>query len=456
MKEMSIQKLAKVINASEIGSGDNSITRITTDSRMIKPGDCFFAIKGQNFDGHDYLKEAFAAGAACAVVSEAKALDDKMLLKVDDTIEALGVLARYWREKMGFEVVAVTGSAGKTTTKNMIFHIISKYRRCHQSPKSFNNNIGVPLTLLGAEPDIEIVIAEIGSNHPGEIAPLSKIAAPDIALITNIYPTHMEGFGSIEAIIKEKTSIADGLKSGGKFLINGDFENLCQYCRENGIEFDTFGKNKSCSIHPEQISNSGGENILVIEGTEVIVPLAGRANVENAIAAWGICRKFSISAGQFANAMGTMRPLEMRLELLEIGPVSVINDCYNANPASMANALDYMSSIAGGRRRLFICGQMAELGDKSEEYHSDLGRKIAEAGVDTLLAVGAYAEIVAEAAQAATKTPLRSECLENTAQLCDNIHNYVQADDIILVKASRTAGFECVAEKLEKLFAPDS
>ena len=179
-------------------------TGVSTDSRTVKPGDCFFAIAGENFDGHDYIDEVFSKGAVCAVVSrcskeEAREMrDEKRILRVDDTIKALGDLARQYRKKAGYKVIAITGSVGKTTTRQITHHVLSQHFKTHQSPKSFNNNIGLPLTLLNSPKGTEIVIAELGSNHPGEIAYLTQIAAPDIAVVTNIYSAHLEGFGSLE------------------------------------------------------------------------------------------------------------------------------------------------------------------------------------------------------------------------------------------------------------------
>jgi len=247
MKQLAIQTLAQIIKAhlepdtsheSRVTGHEPCFTGVSIDSRTTRPGDCFFAIIGNNCDGHDYVLDAFARGAVCAVVSKhvsscvvrdayrgkentqyAIRNTQYNILKVADTVNALGDLARHYRRHNNFKVIAITGSVGKTTTRQIIYHVLSRHYRCYQAPKNYNNNIGLPLTLLGADPQHRIIIAELGSSSPGEIAYLARIAQPDIAVITNVHPAHLEGFGDRQAIIQEKLSIAEQLKPNG-LLIN--------------------------------------------------------------------------------------------------------------------------------------------------------------------------------------------------------------------------------------------
>ena len=239
MKKLSIENLAKIIKAGHKTLGTSyDVTDVSTDSRSIKPGDCFFAISGDNFDGHNFLADVFAQGAACAVVSKDIPADEfpgKATLRVSDTIKALGDLACWYRNDCKFKVIAITGSAGKTTTRQIAHHVLSRYFRVFQSPKSFNNFIGLPLTLLGAEPNQQIIIVELGSNHPGEIEYLTRIALPDIAVVTNVYPAHLAGFGSVEKIAEEKLSITKGLASSGALIINADCPPLLNTARRAGF-----------------------------------------------------------------------------------------------------------------------------------------------------------------------------------------------------------------------------
>ncbi len=459
MKKISITELSGIINASIVESGSEMQVSagVSTDSRTVKTGDCFFAIAGEKFDGHNYIRDAFAKGAVCVVVErgiETKDFADKFVLKVRDTIEALGIFAGRYRKQAGFKVVAITGSAGKTTTKQIVAHVLGRNFNVHCSPKSFNNNIGLPLTLLGAEQDIEIVIAELGSNHPGEISYLTRIASPDVAVVTNVHPAHLEGFGDIQTIVREKLSIADGLGPDGVLIINGDFKKLVDTCRASDMKFLTFGKSDGSDYWAGDIRQDGCAGRFTIDGVEVCLPLAGSGNIENALAAWAVCSRFGIEAADFARAVRTLPVVSMRTELLQAGTLTILNDCYNANPASMKNALEILAGIdsTGRGRKVFICGEMAELGQQAEKLHTELGMLIAEAKVALVLAIGPLARIAAETAKASARDDLQIKCFEDTPSACNKLHEFIQDYDIILVKGSRTASLERTVEKLQELF----
>jgi UDP-N-acetylmuramoyl-tripeptide--D-alanyl-D-alanine ligase len=460
MKEFSIKDLAEITGAELPSSCSKantfSFTGVSTDSRTTKAGDCFIAILGDNFDGHDFVTDAFAKGAACAIASKDIGQEEyagKYVLKVKDTVKALGELAREYRRRAGYKVVAITGSAGKTSTRQIIYHVLSKHFNVHQSPKSFNNQIGMPLTLLGSGLDVQIVIAELGSNHPGEISYLTRIAEPDIAVVTNVHPAHLEGFGDVQTIIQEKSSIAEGLKSDGVFIINGDFDQLVDTCRAKGLSFTTFGKSDGCDYQADNIYPDGTASRFTIDGTEVYLPLAGSGNVENALAAWTVCNQFGLNIGDFAEALQTLPPVSMRAEIQNIGTLTVLNDCYNANPASMKNALDILAQIdqTGRRRRVFICGDMAELGPQTGQLHAELGKYIIQAGVQLLLTVGKLAEITATSVKAISSDNMQIKCYEDAVSISNNLHKYIKDYDIILIKGSRVAKLETVVEKLKEL-----
>ena len=440
-----------------------SFTGVSTDSRSVKVGDCFFAIVGEKFDGHDYIDEAFKKGAVCAVVSRASCAriegetpSTPRIVKVDDTIKALGDLAREYRKKAGYKVVAVTGSVGKTTTRQIIHHVLSQHFRTHQSPKSFNNNIGLPLTLLNAPHGTQVVIAELGTNHPGEIGYLTRIAAPDIAVVTNVHQAHLEGFGSLDAIVQEKMSIIEGLLPFGVMIINSEFEELTNFCREKKIDYLSFGRSKNSDsfaenicFHPDLIGSS-----FTIEGVEVELPLPGPGNVENALAAWTVCKLFDISAQDFAKSLKTFSGTIMRAEVMQVGTLTVLNDCYNANPASMKNALEILSHIDPSKKRrlVFICGDMAELGTQSEILHVKLGEDVARANVDVMLTVGRLSKISAKTAREQSKKKLKIKSFEDTLSACNKLHEFIKDYDIILVKGSRIAGLEAAVDKLKEIY----
>lgn len=453
MKKFSIEALAEIIKAKPHKNIKGSFTGISTDSRAIKTGECFFAIGGENFDGHNFVADVFNKGAACAVISkDVKNIPPgKIILKVKDTIAALGDFAAIYRRLNNFKVVAITGSVGKTTTRQIAYEVLRRHFRVHTAPKNFNNNIGLPITLLGADENDEIILTELGTDHPGEIAPLSKIAQPDIAVVTTVEPAHLEGFGSIEAILEEKLSILQGLKQGGALIINGDNKLLTMACKNKKIKFISFGESTGCDIRYERATSR-----FTIDGIEVVLPLPGPGNVKNALAAFAICDRFGLSAKDFAEGVKTLSAVPMRTELLKVGSLTVINDCYNANPASTKNALDILANFGKSRKQnsrlVFICGDMAELGQQSDKLHSQLGRYAAKAGVDVLLAVGKFAETIAQEAARTAKNQIAINCFEDTASVCNNLEKFVKDSDIVLVKGSRASKLETVTEKLKRLF----
>lgn len=466
MDPISIEALARVLGAAvtrrpascDVETASPGITGVSTDSRTAGPGDCFFAIAGGSFDGHDYVGEVFRKGAACAVVS--RPVNGEQipgpLLRVPDTIHALGDLARDYRRRCRFTVVALTGSVGKTTTRQIIHHVLSRHFRTHQASKSFNNNIGLPLTLLGARPDDQVVVAELGSNHPGEIAYLTRIAEPNIAVVTNAHPAHLEGFGNLAMIVREKLSIAEGLAADGTFIINGDIEPLVTTCRNSGKSFLTFGKSAGATYRAENIACGALDSTFTIGGTRVRLPLPGPGNVENALAAWAVCDRLGLSAESFAQALASMRGVAMRAEPVQIGTLTVLNDCYNANPASMKNALVMLRNLRTAdaanrdRRLVFVCGEMAELGEQTESLHAELGATVAETGVDLLVTIGEPPRTTARVAREGARRGLQVECFGDAASACDRLPDLIRGNDIVLVKGSRMARLERVVERLTK------
>ena len=455
MKEFSITALAQIMKA-EPAEIAGFLTGVSVDSRTIKAGDCFFAVAGENFDGHDYVADAFAKGAACAVVADEPRGDlaGCKVLRVKDTIGALGDFARQYRRQIGFKVVAITGSTGKTTTRQIAYHVLSRHFRVFQAPKNFNNSIGLPLTLLGAGQDDQIIVAELGSNRPGEISYLTDITQPDIAVVTNVHPAHLEGLGDLQTITREKLSISEDLREDGVFFINADCEQLVESCRAAGIEFTTFGKTENSDIRACNITCTGVSTTFMIEGTSVFLPLPGLGNVENALAALAICSQFGVTGEDFADAVRTLPAVHMRAELLQIGTLTVLNDCYNANPVSMKNALDILINLgsANNRRLVFICGDMAELGRQREQLHAEAGTFIARAKVRLLLAVGSLAKIAARAAKETAEYDLQIKCFEDVRSVCNNLEEFVRDSDIVLVKGSRSVALEPAVEKLKEIF----
>lgn len=455
MKETPVKKLAEIIDAPDIGC-EQVITSVSTDSREIKSGGCFFAIKGENFDGHNFLESAFQTGAVCAVVNKSASLKpevkDYPLLKVDNTVKALGRFAKFYRNEQNFKTVSITGSVGKTTTKSILYQVLSEKFKCHQAPKSFNNYIGLPLTILSAEPDTQILITELGSNHPGEISNLTEIATPDIAIITAIAASHLDGFKNLESIIEEKLSIAEGLKPGGTLIINGDNPRLTADAQRKGLEFTTFGLSDKNDVSAADIRLYPGSNEFKIEDIQVKLPLPGTAAVSNALAAWSVCRILDIKVETFAEGIARLKPVDKRSQIRKFGNLTVIDDCYNANPASMKNALEILRRFGEKEngRTVFICGDMAELGSRAGELHIRLGQQAAEFDVSVMVAIGEQSRLAGR--HFTEKRGREINFFPDTDTACNNLEKIIKDTDIILVKGSRTAGLEKIVQKLEQIF----
>ncbi|MHC4265105.1 MAG: UDP-N-acetylmuramoyl-tripeptide--D-alanyl-D-alanine ligase [Planctomycetota bacterium] len=458
MNEFSITTLAEIISADiENTSSQHSFVGVSTDTRTIEPGQCFFAIKGEYLDGADYLDDAFDKGVACVVVNEntdTSRFPAEKILKVQDSLKALGDFAHWYRNRHDFKVIAITGSVGKTTTKNIVHHIISKHFRTYQAPKNYNTLTGLPLSILDSDPKDEILVLELGTNSSGEIAALSKIASPDIALITTVQPSHLEGFGSLENIAEEKTSITQSLKDNGPLIINADCPILISTCQNKDLKFLTFGKSPNVDFRAENITFNDTSSTFTIQNTTMHLPIPGLGAVENTIAAWAVCSQLEIKAQDFADALKNTPPVTMRTQIIKISDLIVINDCYNANPASMKNAIDILANFnrTENQRLVFICGDMAELGDQEQKLHAELGKYIAGSGIDLIVAVGPLAQTAAENATSLAQHNLQIKFCPDVLSACNNLTNYINHDDIILVKGSRVAKLELIVEKIKNVF----
>ena len=288
---------------------------------------------------------------------------------------------------------------------------------------------------------------------------LSVVLRPVVAVVTNTHPAHLEGFGSLETIVREKVSIAEGLSEEGVLIVNADIEPLAAAARETGKPLRRFGTSPDADYRVENVTHAGFSSTFTIGGQEMHLPLPGPGNVHNALAAWAVCDRLGVTLEQFAAALESLSGVAMRAEPVQIAALTVINDCYNANPASMNNALAVLGGLrgapesAGSRRLVFICGEMAELGPQTEALHAELGKAVARAGVDVLLTVGEPPKATARLAREAARHDLQVRCFDDTPAVCDNLETLIEKDDIILVKGSRTARLERVVDRLHELFA---
>jgi len=455
--EMRLDRVAEVIGGRWTApAGDLPATGVGIDSRRAEPGDLFVALRGERFDGHDYLEQAAARGAVAGVCS--RTVPDLPLpcIEVEDTVAALAALAAHNRDHATATVIAVTGSNGKTTTKGMIGHVLATTLRGQAADKSFNNHIGLPLTLLAAGGDDQYVVAEIGSSAPGEVERLAAIARPDIAVITSVGPAHLEGLGGLGGVVREKTSLLSHVPDGGLAVVNADQPDLRAATRAvlggggRRVELVTFGASPEADLRIVDVRGDlSGICFRLDAGPEIRLPLCGTHNAANAAAAFLVCRRMGLDADRIAAALATFQPAEMRLNVIRRGEVTIINDSYNANPASMAAAIEALVGLTGPaiRRRVLVAGDMLELGDQAPLWHERIGRQSGAAGVEVLIAAGDHARRTVAGARAASADIETVVCPDADGAAQEAVGR-LRDGDVVLVKGSRGMGMERVVEAI--------
>ena len=431
---------------------------VTIDSRAVNPGSAFVAIRGHRFDGHDYALVAAEAGAALLVISgpiQPPPPDSIAIIRVEDTVKALGQLGQAWLARVNPRILAVTGSVGKTTTKELLRGIMEQTGPTHATPGNFNNNIGLPLTLLTMPADTRNLILEMGMNHPGEIAALAALARPEVGLITAIAPVHLEGLGTMEAIAAAKAELLTGLRRGGAAVIPGNEPLLDPWKNElASTRLLTFGEDPGCDVQLLGRDASGQEGALIRlsimdEEVEIKLQLVGRHNAMNAAAAAAAALAARVEPETIARGLSSPLRLEHRSTLVTVGPYTVLDDCYNASPAAVRAALDTLGELAAGAPRAAILGAMLELGPEQLRYHRELGAHAASAGIDLLVTVG---ELGAEIARGAAEAGLpRQRCIE-TDTPAEAAHALTGAleEGWVLIKASHGARLDRALEALNK------
>jgi UDP-N-acetylmuramoyl-tripeptide--D-alanyl-D-alanine ligase len=336
-----------------------TVTGVSTDTRSIRAGDLFFALRGANFDAHDYLAQAFEKGAVAAIVDRDVPAPG-LTISVENTLTALGSLAAAYRMTLGARVVGVVGSNGKTTTKEMIAHVLGRDRRLVKAQGSFNNNVGVPVTIFQADERTESAVLEIGTNHPGEIDKLGEIARPDVAVLVSVGAEHLEGLGSLDGVADEETAIFDHLRSGGYAVVHDDPRILTRL-HLPPEKFITFGLTRSADLHPTWIDGMR----FGVRGVEFRLNLLGEWNIQNALAATAVAMLHGIPLDEIAARLADFRPPKMRMERLELAGVTIINDAYNSNPESASRAVREFSRFPSGGRRVAVVREHGERGPTS-------------------------------------------------------------------------------------------
>lgn len=439
---------------------------VSIDSRAVAPGQIFCALKGEHFDGHDFLKQACQAGAALLLVERAEpaaqiAGSGAGVLLVADALKALTQLATAYRRTLPCRVIAITGSAGKTTTKHLVHELLKGHFPGKASPKSFNNHIGVPLTILSAEPSDAYLVVEVGTNAPGEISALGRIVEPDVAIITHIGLAHLMGLGTPQGILKEKASLLSHVRTGGLAILNGDHPGLLPY-RTLVPNVITFGRGKDCDLRLSECRQQGPLLHFRVNNRQAFeLHMLGEHNAMNALAAIAAARSMKLSDEQIAQAMKKINPPPMRLDTQAIArpdgsAFTLINDAYNANPDSMAAALEVLKQLptrARGRR-VAILGDMAELGEASPALHRELGQRVVDSEIDLAVFIGHLSMYAAETALRHW-TEKRVHAIERLSDsAAAQVASLIGDGDVVLIKASRSQGFEKLVDPLSRPGAP--
>lgn len=441
------------------------VAGFSIDSRTIRPGEAFIALKGPRHDAHDYVRDALARGAAVAIVSEERRMTFppdmfKSLIGVLDTFQALQQLARLARRTWGRAVIGITGSTGKTTTKELLGALLSTRHRVLKSEGNLNNEYGLPLTLLRLQAGHKLAVLEMAMAHKGELAKLCQVAEPNMGLVTNVAPVHLEFFASVDEIAEAKRELLQGLAAPAVAVLNADDPYVRRFAESFSGKVYRFGIENPAEVRAENIMDHGcaGSEFELVVGRKrarVRLPLPGRAHVANALAAFAVASLLEIQPEQAAEVFAGFEAAPLRGALVRFAPgFTVVNDAYNSNPRALAAMAEALSRTPGARRRILVAGEMKELGANSAALHRQAGEKIAALGnIDLLAGVTGDARHLVEGATAAGYPRDRARFFETKQAVVDWLRGAVQAGDWVLLKGSRVVGLETLLEALEAGFA---
>ena len=421
-------------------------TGYSIDSRTIQPGEMFFAVRGDRLDGHDFVEAALAKGAVAVVVAReqlGRYEDQSRLLAVDDPLNALQHLAAAVRLLWGKPVVGVTGSAGKTTTKEIVAHVLATKFNVLKSVGNLNNHFGMPLQLLKLEAEHEIAVIEMGMSHAGEITTLAALAKPDCGVVTVVAPVHLEYFDSIAGIARAKYELIDSLPPNGIAVLNADDQYVSQFGRDFRGKVATFGLRKPASVFARNIealrpAGSAFDIGWNGETARAALPLLGEHSIYNALAGVAVGLQYGVSLGAAAASLSSLTAGDQRGQMLEFEGATIINDCYNSNPKALDSMVRALAQMPA-QRRIVVAGEMLELGPGGETMHRDCGQHMGVCGIDVVLGVRGLAKYTVEGAAAAN---VEGEFVATPEEAGEWLHHHVKPGDLVLVKASRGVKLE--------------
>ena len=443
------------------GEVARSVPAISTDTRTLRAGELFLALRGENFDGHDHVGAAASGGAVGAVVDRSFVAGDLppdfALVEVGDTLVAYQRIAACYRRSLPLKVIGITGSNGKTSTKDFAAAVLSRRFRVLKTEGNLNNHIGVPRILLRADRSHEVAVLEMGMNHPGEIEPLARMASPDVAIITNIGRAHLEFMGSREAIAQEKGMLAEAVGPDGTVILNGADEFTPSIARRTPARVMTVDAENATLRAERIVQDLDGSRFLIVAGTEASeasLPVTGRHMIGNALLAVAAGLALGVPLSECAAALGEANLTKGRLEKKLLHGRWVLDDSYNANPDSMSAALETLAALPAGGRRIAVLGKMGELGEAAEDGYRAVGKLAASKGIDCVVAVGGEARAIGLAARRAGGT--QTIFAVDTDQAARWLADFSREGDLILVKGSRSAGMERVLAALADLLSKTS
>ncbi len=448
--KLSLGKIAEFVSAVGEFPREQAVSAYSIDSRTVGPGQLFFAVKGERLDGHDFVREALEKGAVAAIVRRDRLgcyADKTRLLAVEDTLVALQTLATAVRRLWGRPLVAVTGSAGKTTTKEAIAHVLGSRFGVLKSEGNFNNHFGLPLMLLKLEPQHAVAVIEMGMSHAGEIRALARIAQPEIGVVTNVAPVHLEFFDSIADIARAKYELIESLPASGTAVLNADDQYVSQFARGFKGKKVMYGTHAAADVRAENIQPKGveGSEFDVLIGSvreHAALPLVGAHNVLNALAAVAVGVEGGLNPSEAVGALAMLTPADKRGQVLQLGNITVINDCYNSNPTALNAMVDALAAMPA-QRRIVVAGEMLELGPAAEEMHRAAGKHVAGKRIDVLVGVRGLAQAMVNGA---SRAGTRAEFMATPEEAGEWLAREARNGDVVLLKASRGVKLERALE----------
>lgn len=455
MKNLTLENIARVCKGIYYGPKsalDSQISAITTDSRQVPKGSLFVPIVGERVDAHKFIPDVMDKGAL-AVLSERELPDAEYpYIRIQSSLQAVKDLAEFYLQQLGIPVVGITGSVGKTSTKEVIAAVLGQKFRTLKTQGNFNNELGLPLTVFRLREEDEMAVLEMGISDFGEMSRLAKIARPDTCVITNIGPCHLEFLGDRDGVLKAKTEIFDYLSPDGHIILNGDDDKLASITETHGKKPLFFGMDARFPVYADKIESQGLKGMFCRihireEAFDVLIPMPGLHMVYNALAAAAVGMTYGMTPGEIKAGMESLQPISGRFRMVETASLLIVDDCYNANPVSMKASLDVLGDALG--RKVAILGDMGELGENEAALHEEVGVHAGSGGLDLLICVGPLSRHLAWAAEQ-TNPNLAVITKDTVDELLSELPRLLQDKDTVLVKASHFMHFEKVVEAMEK------